>query len=201
MHALRTAWSQVVTRRTLSRKKMTATDTTVLFVFGSKSFCSAAAIHCARLLCVDPSGRRRAGPGSIMHQHHTVTTSAGDYHTRLRLFLGGIAHRRSKKKQKSKKAKNSYGLHPSYPYFEHKAVERNNNEVLRNRNLFTLLQTRTSIRNERQWSLARIFLPTVAAIKFRATVSARSLLLAESGETFHIAEKKLAALLGRARGT
>ena len=45
----------------------------------------------------------------------TSATSAGGHHTRLRHFLRGIAHRRSKKAKK-KKAKNSHGLHLSYLY-------------------------------------------------------------------------------------
>ena len=134
----------------LSRKKMTATDTTV-FCFGFQIL-----LLYGGYPQRSPVWILREGETPVPGRSCTSTTSAADHHTRLRHFLGGIAHRRSKKK-KQEKAKNSYGLHLCYLYIEHKAVERKNKEVLRNRRLFTQLQTRTSIRNERQWSFAWIF--------------------------------------------
>ena len=94
------------------------------------------------------------------------TTSAGIITNDCGIFL----ERSLTVEAKKKKAKNSYGLHLNYLYIEHKAVERKNNEVPRDRSLFTQLQTRPS-RNERQRSFVRIFLPTMADIKFHAKVS------------------------------
>ena len=117
----------------LSRKKMTVTDTTVFFFW----------FWFQILLLYGGYPQRSAvwilqeGETPVPGRSCTGTTSAGDHHTRLRHFLGGIAHHRSKKKKNAKKAKNSYGLHLSYLYIEHKAVEHKNNEVLRDRSLFT----------------------------------------------------------------
>ena len=55
---------------------MTATDTAVFFVLGSKSFCCTAAIHSARLCGSFGMEKRRDGPGLILHQHDECSCRA-----------------------------------------------------------------------------------------------------------------------------
>ena len=75
----------------------------------------------------------------------TSTASAGNHHTRLRHFLGGIAHRRSKKSKRKARTLMAYTSATSTL-----GIKQWNARTTRDRSFFTRLQTRTSIRNEWQ---------------------------------------------------
>ena len=157
------------------RKWRPRTRMSFFFVFGSKSFSCTAAIHSARLCgSFGKECRSRVDPALARRVQAISTHDCG-------IFLAGSLTVEAKKRKK--KAKNPYGRHLSYLYIEHKAVERKKNEVLLDRSLSTQLQTRTSVRNERQWSFSRRFFCLLADIKFSAKVSARGLVLHNKFET------------------
>ena len=88
----------------LSRKKITATDTTDFFVFGSKSFCHSsfclhpAAIHSARLCGSfrNQKGRSRVDPAPARRVQAIITPDCG-------IFLEGSLTVEAKKQKKIKK--------------------------------------------------------------------------------------------------
>ena len=93
-------------RMWLSQKKMTATDTTVFFVLGSKSFCCTAAIHSARMCGSFRMEKRRDGPGSILHQHDERSWS-------LHTTVAFSWRNRSLEIVQAKKKKNPWPYSPS----------------------------------------------------------------------------------------
>ena len=123
-------------------KKLTATDKTVfLFLVPNPS---AVRRQSTALACVGSFGKEkrwsRVDPAPARRVQAIITRDCG-------ILLEGSLTVEAKKAKKKKKAKTSYGLQLSYLYIEHKAVERKNDEVLRDRSLFT---PDTNHGNERQ---------------------------------------------------
>ena len=152
---------------------MTATDTTVL-LFWVKNPSAVRRLFTA-LACVDPLGRRDAGPGSILHKHdeccrssHTTVAFSWKNHS-----LETVQAKKEKKKKKKKKKKKrtcslampQQPLHWTWSNMKQEwgRFEEQKSLPTNPRKSFHLKWA--------QRSFARIFLPTMADINFPRTLA------------------------------